>query len=773
MSPEDPNFGHADPSPSTQPAVEGRSQLPAIPEFAAPSTAVMHESGAAWLEEPETGEGIQFMGLLHSLRRRWLMAAGWGFGSSLLVAVVLWVLVPINHEAESYLRVRQVEEDIIGDRKTRQTDKAYEIYKQTQANLIKSPFAVMIALRQSGISQLSMVTAEDNAVEWLTDEISCMVSPESQIIRVSLKGEDKEEVIKLVDAVVDAYMQEFVAEERRDKLKRKEILEQVYMDLIKDSHRAQTEFNDLAKDSFALDTESAKAMLRFAMQELHDMRREKAMKEGLYRDAMRAMYTARAGFQASRLKPGKYAIEDMLITDPEYFEAKEFLRYSERELEDVARVARPGGRALAMKQAQIAAMQNRLDQMRGEKTPWAVDRIHRMQQVDEITGEAMISTLQTESAILKGEVEALDQRYNKTREEFERMNSVSVDLLAKQDELETRREHISEVKMERDKLDLNVKQLDRVKRIQKAFVPNESDWLFKILQVGGASSLVFILVVGGIALWDYQGKRVNTIKDVHSGGIGLRVVGSLPLLDGHGVGGLWPFGRLNQQALEVVLNFSVDSIRAALLYNRAHEKIKMVMVTSAIGQEGKSTLASQLAVSLARSGRRTVLLDADVRNPQQHLVFGVNGGRGFCELLRQAVGLDHAVQPTAVERLWVIPSGRYDQASMQALSGDSARRIFGELKSQYDFVVIDVGPVLTSADPMLVGQHVDTTLLSVRRDVSQIPKVYDACDRLRSVGVHIMGAVVNGTGTEIRANEVDVASNVAALPEPEMEPTAG
>ena len=70
MSPEDPNFGHADPSPSTQPAVEGRSQLPAIPEFAAPSTAVMHESGAAWLEEPETSEGIQFMGLLHSLRRR-------------------------------------------------------------------------------------------------------------------------------------------------------------------------------------------------------------------------------------------------------------------------------------------------------------------------------------------------------------------------------------------------------------------------------------------------------------------------------------------------------------------------------------------------------------------------------------------------------------------------------------------------------------------------------------------------------------------------------
>ena len=82
----------------------------------------------------------------------------------------------------------------------------------------------------------------------------------------------------------------------------------------------------------------------------------------------------------------------------------------------------------------------------------------------------------------------------------------------------------------------------------------------------------------------------------------------------------------------------------------------------------------------------------------------------------------------------LMPAGRFDMRSMQAMSGETASSFFSDLRSNYDFVIIDVGPVLTSADSMLLGQHTDTALVSVRRDVSQIPKVYSACDRLRSVG---------------------------------------
>ena len=109
----------------------------------------------------------------------------------------------------------------------------------------------------------------------------------------------------------------------------------------------------------------------------------------------------------------------------------------------------------------------------------------------------------------------------------------------------------------------------------------------------------------------------------------------------------------------------------------------------------------------------------------------------------------------------MIQAGYYDQMSFKALSNDSIRNVLKELKSQFDFVILDSGPVLTGAEPLLIGQHSDATILSVRRDVSQLPKITTACERLRSVGVHIMGCVVNGAGAEIRRGELTLTADTA------------
>jgi capsular exopolysaccharide synthesis family protein len=387
---------------------------------------------------------------------------------------------------------------------------------------------------------------------------------------------------------------------------------------------------------------------------------------------------------------------------------------------------------------------------------------------DQWSADSLLRPLQAEMMALAGELERLNKEYEELKAEFSERSKASVDLLGRKRELGGLEETITEAEARANTLAINLQKDPRVKIYQNADVPESSNWKLKWIQIGGACFLVFGCTIVGIALWDYQAKRVNTTKDLDGPGRGIRVVGSLPLLDGHSGHGLWPFGRLDDQALEVVLNFSVDSIRASLLYNRSHEKTKVVMITSAQGQEGRTTVASQLAVSMARSGLRAVLVDADIRNPQQHLVFGVSGDQGFCEVLRGHLAIDQAVQQTAVPGLSVLAAGRFDQASMQALSSERARTVFGDLRSQFDFVLIDVGPVLTSADAMLVGQHVDTALISVRRDVSQLPKIYAAFDRLRSVGVSIMGCVVNGAGTEIRPTELRAATSAPALPEPEL-----
>ena len=104
-----------------------------------------------------------------------------------------------------------------------------------------------------------------------------------------------------------------------------------------------------------------------------------------------------------------------------------------------------------------------------------------------------------------------------------------------------------------------------------------------------------------------------------------------------------------------------------------------------------------------------------------------------------------------------MPAGRCDMQSVQAMSGETLTQAADNWRSQFDFVVIDAGPVLKVADPLLLGQHVDVTILSVLRDVSQIPKIYEASQRLQSVGINVLGAVVNGVDEQMRGKQVETA----------------
>ncbi len=188
-----------------------------------------------------------------------------------------------------------------------------------------------------------------------------------------------------------------------------------------------------------------------------------------------------------------------------------------------------------------------------------------------------------------------------------------------------------------------------------------------------------------------------------------------------------------------------------------------------MGQEGKTTVASQLAVSFARSGRRTLLIDGDIRNPQQHVVLGMKLDKGLCDLLRSDVTLDDVVRPTPAEGLWFLGSGYRDANTDQYMASPVMTKLFAELRNRFDLIVIDTGPALTSPDAMLLGQHADATVMSVRRDVSRLPKVQEACDRLRSVGVEVVGAVLNGASADVRESELSLPAASPKKEDPQLE----
>src|SRR5262249_44263872 len=185
-------------------------------------------------------------------------------------------------------------------------------------------------------------------------------------------------------------------------------------------------------------------------------------------------------------------------------------------------------------------------------------------------------------------------------------------------------------------------------------------------------------------------------------------------------------------------------VRTMLLRSANEEPTQVVMVTSAVAGEGKTTLAGNLAVSLARAGRKTLLLDCDLRRPALHQLFEQTLQPGFSECLLGEVELPDAVRPTTTdENLYLLPAGPWEREVIHELARDGVAGIFERLKQEFDFVVIDSHPVLPATDSVLIGHHVDAVIVSLLRGVSQAPRVYAAQQRLTALGIRVFGAVVN------------------------------
>ncbi|HMF12112.1 MAG TPA: hypothetical protein VKE94_07390, partial [Gemmataceae bacterium] len=122
------------------------------------------------------------------------------------------------------------------------------------------------------------------------------------------------------------------------------------------------------------------------------------------------------------------------------------------------------------------------------------------------------------------------------------------------------------------------------------------------------------------------------------------------------------------------------------------------------------------------------------------------------------IEFEQAIRNTSVNRLWMLPAGRCDNAALHALPREEVAEAFARLKRHYEFIVINAAPVLPVADSLVIGKHADGALLAVLRDVSRLPAVHAAQKRLTKLGIRVLGAVVLGekNGTENLPDDLDV-----------------
>jgi capsular exopolysaccharide synthesis family protein len=362
-------------------------------------------------------------------------------------------------------------------------------------------------------------------------------------------------------------------------------------------------------------------------------------------------------------------------------------------------------------------------------------------------------------ATLSQRLDELNTQAEEMEKELEALAESDADLMIRLQAILALEEMVSDMQHRLSLMDIETLAGARVNWVQKAIVIDRINWLIRYFIIGAGGVFMLGLTCFGVGYVEFQNRRLDGASQVDEG-LGIRVVGTLPRLSHRHV-------VREGDPIVATLMESIDSVRTTLMHDSTSKERRVVLVSSAGPQEGRTTVASQLAASLARAGRRTLLIDGDVRHPALHGLFDLPLEDGLCEVLRAQVDIADTIRPTAAEGLWVLTAGYCDIDAMQALANEQLQPIFEKLRAEYDFVIIDGAPVLGLPDSLILGQYCDGALLSMLRDHSKVPQVYRAAEAFKGVGIRLIGAVVNG----VRASSDSRITRVhLAPPQPTAEP---
>lgn len=194
------------------------------------------------------------------------------------------------------------------------------------------------------------------------------------------------------------------------------------------------------------------------------------------------------------------------------------------------------------------------------------------------------------------------------------------------------------------------------------------------------------------------------------------------------------------------------AIRTALLLSKAGDAPRTMLVTSAQSGEGKTTSSVNLAASLASSGARVVLVDADIRRPSVHKQFGLPAdGPGLVELLTGQRSFAQVAIPDVIKRVTVVLAGSSPPNPAELLGSAEMLSFIEGLARQFDYVVIDSPPVLPVTDSVVLSRFVEGVIFVVGSGVTPRKVVADAIHRLHAVGAHVLGSILNNV--DLRGGE--------------------
>lgn len=709
-SPKAPS--HAFPEASLAPAPEALPESLAAPPAALSSAPSL---GALW----------------HSLRRSWVLVLPLALLAGLVGGAAAWCLVPAEYTSTVSFRIRAVSGmDGAED---------FDDVKRTQLALVKSPEVLGEAIRRSHVADQYGVAYTANG---LSKKVTAAYS-DKQILTVSLSGESPEAVAAVLNALREAYPDRVHAGEQK---RIKDAIE-VNTKLLRETEnqlRDARVLRNAAEAAAGIPAESLLASLQAEANTEWKMARDELKK---LEDEVRPLESKKKRLEGYLKKWQEGALPDLSLAagDPDIRDRLDKLAAYKKAQEDIGKI-----REEIDKTRRRVPDRAFLKESRKERAALTA----LLRESDRLVESEVKGVLLQVNSDLQDRAGPLARAKEQAQEARQKAERFKKDKQSVPPEVEARRDHVSQLETNLKKIteqDANLKNMMRLNRqvepLAEAVPSTEKEYGKPLKYSLGAFALLFAVALVGGCLLEARHRRVSASDDVRDG-LGLRVVGTIPALPSAARKKSLAALSLGGLDSQFGLTEAVDSVRTTLLHSRHADGARIVMITSAVTGEGKTTLASHLAASLARAWRKTLLIDADLRNPNANNQFDLPASPGLCEALRGEVEFEDAIKPTTLGRLWMLPAGQVDGHALQALTQDGLAEVFERLKDQFDFIVIDTSPVVPVPDALMLGKHADAVILSVMKDVSCMPAVYAAQQKLEDIGIRVLGAVVIGEKTE-------------------------
>jgi len=195
------------------------------------------------------------------------------------------------------------------------------------------------------------------------------------------------------------------------------------------------------------------------------------------------------------------------------------------------------------------------------------------------------------------------------------------------------------------------------------------------------------------------------------------------------------------------------TIRTNIMYSSVDKPIRSVLFTSAVAGAGKSTIASNVAIAYAQAGKKTLLLDGDLRRPTCHYTFGASNQKGLSTAAVNDVSAEELVVRTEFDMLDLITSGPIPPNPSELLSSRKLSQFTETLKFQYEMIIMDSPPLLSVTDAQILSKSADGVILITDVENNNRNHLLEAKDLLNKADANIIGLVLNNRDAKYRSKD--------------------